>query len=132
MYILTNAMKNLLRNKGRNILIAAVTLAITISTVVTLTIGNASSKIIEDTRLRIGSKVNIGVDLLQRRRSGNAVGTMPEIVIDEFFSYAESDYLSKSIFNVQLYLHSSTVFAVGDETSGRAMTAVMTRKRRQP
>lgn len=120
MYILINALKNLLRNKGRNILIAAVMLAIIISTVVTLTIGNASSKIIEDTRLRIGSKVNIGVDLLGRHRSGNAGGIMPEIGIDEYFSYAESDYLSKSIFSVQLCLYSSTTFAVDDESKGQS------------
>lgn len=121
MYILTNATKNLLRNKGRNILIAAVTLAIIISAVVTLTIGNASSKIIEDTRLRIGSKVNIGVDLLERGRSGKSgSGVMLEIGIDDFFSYAESDYLSKSIFSVQLYLYSSTTFAVGDESKGQS------------
>jgi putative ABC transport system permease protein len=82
---------------------------------VTLTIGAASSKIIEDTRLRIGSKVNIGVDLLE-----HGGGVIPEIGIDEFFSYAESEYLSKSIFSVQLYLHSFTTFAVGDESKGQS------------
>ena len=41
MYIISNAIKNLIRNKGRNILIAAVTLAIIVSAVVTLTINNA-------------------------------------------------------------------------------------------
>ncbi|MDR2360636.1 MAG: FtsX-like permease family protein [Oscillospiraceae bacterium] len=119
MYILTNAMKNLLRNKGRNILIAAVTLVIIVSTVVTLTIGNASSKIIEDTRLRIGSKVNIDVDLAERGRL-EKTGGMPEVGIDDFFSYAQSDYLSKSIFSVQLYLYSSTTFAVGDDSKGQS------------
>ena len=120
MYILTNAIKNLVRNKGRNILIAAVMLAIIISTVVTLTIGNASTKIIKDMRLRIGSKVNIGVDHLARSRSGQSgIGSMPEIGIDEFFSYAESGYLSKSILIVQLYLYSATTFAVDDDSKGQ-------------
>ncbi len=114
MYILINAMKNLLRNKGRNILIAAVTLAIIVSTVVTLTIGNASSKIIEDTRLRVGSKVNIAIDLEKRESI-----EMPEVGIGEFFSYAQSDYLRKSILSAQLYLHSSTTFALGDESKGQ-------------
>jgi putative ABC transport system permease protein len=107
-------MKNLRRNKGRNILIAAVTLAIIISTVVTLTIGNTSSKIIEDTRLRVGSKVDIDMDLEKRESM-----EMPEVGIDEFFSYAQSEYLSKSILSAQLYLHSSTTFALGDESKGR-------------
>jgi putative ABC transport system permease protein len=114
MYILINAMKNLLRNKGRNILLAAVTLAIIISTVVTLTIGNASAKIIEDTRLRVGSKVNIAIDLEKKESM-----EMPELGIDEFFSYAQSDYLRKSILSAQLYLHSTTTFALGDESKGQ-------------
>ena len=120
MYILTNAMKNLLRNKGRNILIASVSLVIMISAVIALTIGNTSSKIIEDTRLRIGSKVNIGIDLLNRRNHlREDQFMMPEIGIHDFYSYADSDYLSKSFFNVQLFMNSTTLFAVDDESKGQ-------------
>ncbi|SHI18873.1 putative ABC transport system permease protein [Sporobacter termitidis DSM 10068] len=119
MYILINAMRNLLRNKGRNILIAAVTLAIIISTVVTLTIGNASSKIIEDTRLRVGSKVNIAIDLQEHGSSGKM--EMPEVGIDDFSSYAQSDYLSKSILSAQLYLYSATTFAVDDDSKAQGV-----------
>ena len=120
MYILANAVKNLFRNKGRNILIAAVSLAIIISSVVTLTIGNASSKIIEDTRLRIGSKVNIAINLAERGRSGNP-GPMPVIGVDEFFSYAESGYLSKSILSARLYIYSDSTFAVDDDSKGQGI-----------
>ena len=119
MYILTHAIKNIFRNKGRNILIASVTLAIIASGVVALTIKDASAKIIEDTRLKIASKVNIGIDLSQRR--GTATQDMPDIGIDDFFSYAESDYLMKSILSAQLYLYSSTTFAVGDDAKGQGM-----------
>jgi len=117
MYIVTNAMKNLIRNKERNILIAVVTLAIIISTAVTLTIGNASGKIIEDTRLRIGSRVTIGADLFAEYGSGTDKGN---ISIAEYLSYAESDYLDKSIYNVEVPLHSSTTFAVDDESKGQS------------
>lgn len=64
MYLITNAMKNFVRNKGRNILIAAVMLAIIMSTVAGLTINNASAKVIDNIRLDLGSKVEISQDLI--------------------------------------------------------------------
>ena len=70
MYLFTNAMKNLVRNKGRNILIAAVTLAIIVSTAVTLTINNAAAKIIDGIRLDLGSRVEIGQDFMEMRAAG--------------------------------------------------------------
>jgi len=70
MYLFTNAMKNLVRNKGRNILIAAVTLAIIVGAVVTLTINNAAAKIIDGIRLDLGSRVEIGQDFMEMRAAG--------------------------------------------------------------
>ena len=68
MYILSNAMKNLARNKGRNILIAAIMLAIVVSTVVTLTINNAAAKVIDEIRLDIGSRVEVRQDFIEMRQ----------------------------------------------------------------
>lgn len=120
MYLLANALKNLLRNKGRNILIATVTLAIIISTVVTLTIANASAKIIEDMRLQMGSKVNISLDLMAQYQSGQGAGNNTALSINDYLSYAKSSYLDKSIFNVQVPMYSSTVFAIDDESKGQS------------
>ena len=114
MYILSNAMKNLLRNKGRNILIAGITLAIIISAVVTLTISNAASKIIDDIRLDIGSKVDISVDLF----SNYGQEKPRSLSMDEYVSYSESDYLQNTIFNVTMPAWSNTFFAVDDDEKG--------------
>ena len=118
MYLLTNAMKNLVRNKGRNILIAAVTLAIIVSTVVTLTINNAAAKIIDDIRLDLGSKVEVRQDFIEMRQSGLGREDASYISMDTVLSYADSDYLLKTIWSADMYAWSDTFFAVGDENFG--------------
>ena len=126
MYLITNAMKNLLRNKGRNILIASVTLAILVSTVVTLTINNAAAKIIDDIRLDLGSRVEITQDLIEMAHSGLISQSNREnlhyVSLDDFLAYAASDYLSKTIFHAEMYAWSDTFRAVDDygETPGEA------------
>jgi len=121
MYILKNAVKNLGRNKGRNILIAAITLAIIISTVVTLTINNASARVIDDIRLDLGSRVEIRQDFLEMRAAGfDARQDLQHISIDNFIAFSESEYLRHTIFNVEMYAWSDTFFAVDDDFRGAA------------
>lgn len=121
MYIVRNAMKNLIRNKGRNILIAAVTLAIVISTVVTLTINNAVAKVIDQIRLDLGSRVEIGQDLIEMKQAGFDGRTDASYLsIDNFYSFAQSNYLREVIYSAEMYAWSGTFFAVADESKGTA------------
>ena len=115
MYIIANALKNLLRNKGRNILIAAVTLAIIMSAVVSLTINNASAKIIEQAKLDIASKVDISVDLFEHGKVGNQT-----ITIAEYMSYADSDYLRHTIYQAEMQAWFGNFYAIGDFEKGAA------------
>lgn len=50
------------------------------------------------------------------KQSGLSKEDASYISIDSFISYAESDYLSKTIFNAEMYAWSDTLFAVGDES----------------
>jgi len=119
MYLITNAMKNLLRNKGRNILIAAVTLVTIISAVVTLTINNASAKVIDNIRLDLGSRVEVRQDFIEMRQAGlDAREDRSFVSIDDFYSYAESNYIRKTIFGAVMYAWSDTFFAIGDGLKG--------------
>ena len=120
MYIIANAMKNLVRNKGRNILVAAVTLAIIVGVVITLTINNAAAKVIDEIRLDLGSRVEIRQDFIEMRQMGLDGRTDSSYIsIEDFISYSDSDYLSKVVFGADMYAWSDTFFAVGDETKGR-------------
>jgi putative ABC transport system permease protein len=121
MYIIENAVKNLARNKGRNILIAAITLAIIVSTVVTLTINNAAAKIIDNIRLDLGSRVEVRQDFIEMRQAGlDGRRDASYISIDSFMAFSQSEYLQKSIFNADMYAWSNTFRAVDDygETPG--------------
>ena len=120
MYIITNAMKNLLRNKGRNILIAAVTLAIIVSAVVTLTINNAAAKIIDGIRLDLGSRVEVRQDLIEMRQVGLGREDASYISVEDFYRFAESDYLRKAIYGAEMYAWSDTFFAIDDPSFGTA------------
>jgi len=115
MYIINNAIKNLIRNKGRNTLIAVVTLAIIISAVVTLTINNASSIIIDEARLDIASRVDISVDLFTHGRYG-----MQTITIEQYVSFADSAYLRHTIFQAEMQAWFGNFYAVGDYELGTA------------
>jgi len=104
MYLFTNAVKNLGRNKGRNILIAAVTLAIVISTVVTLTINNAAARIVDDIRLDLGSRVSVRQDFIEMRQAGlDARRDMQHIPLTDFVAFAESQYLRHTTFQADIF-----------------------------
>ena len=114
MYLLFNAMKNLVRNKGRNILMAATVLAIIVGAVVALTINNATAKVIDDIRLDLGSRVEVRQDFIEMRQVGLGREDASYISIDSFHAFAESDYLRKAIFNADMYAWSDTFRAVDD------------------
>jgi len=105
MYIIYNAIKNLARNKGRNILLAAVTLAIIMGAVVALTIHSASSRVIDNIRLEMGSRVTIEQDIITMFRTGGAEAlaeNMRPIPLNDYIRFADSAYLSKTIFGAEV------------------------------
>jgi len=113
MYIIKNAVKNLIRNLGRNSLIAAVTLVIIISAVVTLTINNAASVIIDEARMDIASRVDISVDLFTHGRDGR-----PTVTVEQYVSFANSAYLRHTVFQAEMQAWFGNFYAVGDFSLG--------------
>jgi len=121
MYLITNAMKNLTRNKGRNILLAAVTLAIIIGAVVTLTINNAAAKVIDEIRLDIGSKVTIEQDIMGMFKSDMDLEANTQYIpIHDFIKYADSEYLSNTVFSAEVFNLESATLTPVQETSPNA------------
>jgi len=114
MYIISNAIKNLIRNNGRNILIAAVTLAIIVSAIVTLTINNASAIIIDEARMDIASRVDISVDLFTHGRVDRQT-----ITVEQYVSFADSAYLRHTVFQAEMQAWFGNFHAVGDYDFGQ-------------
>ena len=59
MYIIKNALKNIVRNKGRNLLVGAILLGIITSTVVAFSINSTTTGIIDNYKDQFGTEVTI-------------------------------------------------------------------------
>ena len=96
MYVIEHALLNLGKNKGRNILLAAIILTIITATVVALAIYNTSGVAIEETRAALQCAVRIAP---QRQTvgggavapGGNQQGAA--VSLEQYLSFAESEYL---------------------------------------
>jgi len=115
MYIIQNALKNIMRNKGRNILLAAITLAIITTTVVTLMISNTSDRIIAEYRSLFGTEVTISRNLerfIEMRQRGEAERGI-EITHEQYIAFADSDLLHHSVLMNTAMVNSDAITAVG-------------------
>lgn len=100
MYILKNALKNIGRNKGRNILLGIIIFVLILSTTAALVINSTTKGIIDDYKTRFGSKITLSVDFdkLMSEQKPNADGILafpeaPVISSEQYMSFAESEYL---------------------------------------
>ena len=106
MYVITNAFKNLGRNKGRNILIAAIIFMIISTTVVALIINNTASAVIDNYENQFASEVTISPDMNKVREQaqaamveggGRVMLSRPELSPEQLLAFMESAALKESI-----------------------------------
>ena len=90
-YVIENALLNLVKNKGRNILLGVIIFAIITATVVALSIYNATGVIIENTKDALQCAVR--VEPRQRVVNGQQEAA---ISLDQYLSFAESEHLDGS------------------------------------
>ncbi|MCL2409350.1 MAG: FtsX-like permease family protein [Oscillospiraceae bacterium] len=119
MYILRNALKNLARNKGRNILVGLVLIAIIAAAVVGLVINNTASAVINDYRARFGSRVSItpDMDALRARHGVPPGGFITAAVIipsEQVLAFAQSQYLMGYVMTVMKTGGTIDLSAVGE------------------
>ena len=118
MYIFENALKNIARNKGRNILLAAIIFAIIATTVVTLMIRNTSEKIIDEYKSMFGSEVSIEYNLQRfvEMRTKNEITREQNVTTlssEQYIAFADSDLLQYSVFTSIVYVDSGSLVPVG-------------------
>ncbi len=92
MYIFQNAAMNLLRNRGRNVLIGVIILAIITTTVIALCINNTSKGIIDDYKQRFGSEVFLSPDLEKFMSAPDGAKTAM-LTFDEYVNFADSEHV---------------------------------------
>ena len=132
MYIIKNALENLVTNKGRNILISASIFAIVVTTVVALIINNTASAVIEDYRDRFSSEVSITPNFekvreeaMQDSSNGRVTMRIPSISPELLLSFTESDALQKYDASGYLTVDSNEIKAIDqsedtDSSTGNA------------
>ena len=126
MYILKNAWLNIIRNKGRNILIGIVILIISITSTIALAINNTSDKLIVSYNEKQDIKATIGINREKSRENMNFDKDMSEeereknkndmfniysnassLSVSDVEKYAESKYVTNYYYQVSLGVKSS-------------------------
>jgi len=92
MYVFEHAILNLAKNKGRNILLGIMLFAVITSSVIALSIFNASDAIIANARVEFNSMVQIRPQ--SRQIGGNASASSTAPLPEDLWRFAESEYLS--------------------------------------
>ena len=115
MYILNNALKNLFRNKGRNILLAIIMIAILSCTAVAIIINNTSDGIIEDYKNKFGSEVFIQANQKKQDQmlaSGKYDPSAFNISNDVYEKLAQSEHVKHAVMSSSFRGYSDTIKAL--------------------
>ncbi|MGL5354200.1 MAG: ABC transporter permease [Clostridium sp.] len=116
MYILKNSMKNIYRNKSRNILIGIIILGIIVSTVVAFSINTTTDEIIKDYKERFGSEVTIAPDMEKLMEEVKKTGKKLEnISADKYLKFAESQYIKNSVLTSEFGAVSKTLKSIDED-----------------
>ena len=117
MYIFRNALKNLLRNRGRYILVSVILLVVMTATTISLSVSAISNKMIENYKDSFGVETSIMVDWKYAQAhapkgtkanpdgslSGNTGDTNIDpqtIPLDQYVAFADSKYVKSTAFNI--------------------------------
>ncbi|MDR2572661.1 MAG: ABC transporter permease [Oscillospiraceae bacterium] len=115
MYIFQNALKNIARNKGRNILLGTIIFAIIATTVVALLITNTSDRIIDEYKGQFGIEVTIErntqtfVDMRSRGEASMGI----TVTNEQYIAFADSNLLQRSMIMKSALVYSETLTAIG-------------------
>lgn len=100
MYVLTNAIKNIWRNKGRNILLFCIILLMILSTVVSVVINTAAGGVIKSYKDRFGSEVTLIRNNKILEEQSASLDNLKIPVLEDFQKYGESELLKSKAFAV--------------------------------
>lgn len=98
MYILANAVKNIGRNKGRNILLAVIIFAVILATAVSIIINTTTGAIIRDYKARFGSEVFITLNYGKMINFGD----LKPLTMEQQVRFGESDLLQSKEFTASV------------------------------
>lgn len=102
MYLVRNALKNIVRNKGRYLLIGAVLIVMLASVTVSAMIHFTTKAVIDDYANRFGAAVTFTPDLRKlitlMKPDENGYYHDPEITAEQYIAFSKSDALKSTLF----------------------------------
>lgn len=128
MYLLNNALKNLLRNKGRNSLIMIIMIAILSCTAVAMIINNTSDHMIEDFKNKFGSEVFIQTNQQKQEQllaNGKYDPSDFNIPNDVYEKLAQSEYVKNAVMSSSFRGFSDTIKALDQKEDAPTDTGGM-------
>ena len=144
MYIIKNALVNIKRNKGRNILIGVIIIVIAAACAITLAIRESAEKIIAsyEEENKIEATISFDRESMMRefRDSGksqeemiNAFNAIENVTLDEILKYGESEYLEDFYYTYDLSVNAkdikeATDSLVKETTTTKTETTTKTRR----
>ena len=127
MYIFMNALKNIGRNKGRNILLGLILLAIIGTTVVTLTITNTADSMIDVHQEQFSIRVIIQPDIdavIEEIQRDGQMTSIPQLTIEETLTLAESNYVQDYRLTVEKMAAGYGILSLGEEEMNEMMAGM--------
>ena len=113
MYILKNAWRNVLRFKGRNILVGIIIVIVTISCCVSLSIKSSSDTLISSYKDNNKLSVSFTLDPMSLKNATDEEKNNFEILtVDAVKEYADSNYVSGYYYTLETSADSDTINAV--------------------
>lgn len=125
MYIFQNALQNLLRNRGRNLMMGAIIFVIIVSVVTALMINNTANGVINDYKERFGSEVSFVPNQKKWMEEAVANSTdgyvrldLPKIKPELLLALGESEYLKDTVYAAETKANSKALRAIDANRGG--------------
>lgn len=127
MYLIQNGLKNLVRNRGRNILLLIVILAVICAATAGIVINQTAKAVIDNYKTRFGATAQIVVDwekmeeyMMTQAEFVDGVAVTPTISVQQYQDFADSQYLKSSFIQIKTYVGLDGVKGLGEsrEQSG--------------
>lgn len=115
MYIISNAFKNLFRNKERNLLMAVIILSIIITTAISMIIQTTTPAVIEDYKSRFGAEIILSLDSDKVNKLFAQGKSAPSITTRQTLDFGESELLQSVSYQAQAAVSLKDLKAFGDD-----------------
>ena len=124
MYILKNSWLNILRNKGRNILIGIIVIVIAAACSITLSIRNSADKIVDAYKNKYNIEATIGTNrdaMMEMFKESSSAedriddfNNIDNLTIEEIENYGDSDYVSSYYYTYSLNMNADNIEKASD------------------